>query len=197
MIDPSQINTLVQFYGALADETRLKLIGLLALKPSCGQDLATQLGVSAPTVSHHIHKLKKLDLVTSVREDNTIFYALNTSKLQQLTKGIFAEEEPAPALRKDERQKVISNFFANGRLKDIPVQRKKKLYVFEEILKAFEPERDYTEPEVNQIITGYFEDFCTIRREFVVNGYMTRDKSVYRLNPPDLWSKDANASPSG
>ena len=64
MIDSTQINILVQFYGALADETRLKLIGLLALKPTCGQDLAIQLGVSAPTVSHHISKLKKLDLVS-------------------------------------------------------------------------------------------------------------------------------------
>ena len=194
MMDPSQITTLVQFYGALADETRLKLIGLLALKPTCGQDLATQLGVSAPTVSHHIHKLKKLDLVSSVREDNTIFYALNTSKLQQLTKGIFAEEDTTPAPRKDERQKVISNFFKDGRLKDIPVQRKKKLYVFEEILKAFKADRDYAEPEVNEIITGYFSDFCTIRREFIVNGYMTRDKGTYRLNPPELWTADAKGS---
>ena len=195
MIDPNKINTLVQFYGALADETRLKLIGLLALKPTCGQDLATQLGVSAPTVSHHISTLKKLDLVTSVREDNTIFYALDTTKLQQLTKGIFAEEESVPSPRKDEREKVISNFFIKGRLKDIPVQRKKKLYVFEEILKAFEPERDYTEPELNEMIKGYFDDFCTIRREFIVNGYMTRDKGIYRLNPPELWTTDAKALP--
>ncbi|MBS3950032.1 MAG: metalloregulator ArsR/SmtB family transcription factor [Peptococcaceae bacterium] len=186
MIDPSQINTLVQFYGALADGTRLKLIGLLALKPTCGQDLAMQLGVSAPTVSHHISKLKKLDLVSSVREDNTIFYALNTARLQQLTKGIFAEESPS-APRRDERQKVISNFFANGRLKDIPVQRKKKLYVLEEILKAFVAERDYSEAEINDIIKGYFDDYCTIRREFIMNRYMSRDKGVYRLNPPELW----------
>lgn len=193
MIDPNQIDSLVQFYGTLADETRLKLIGLLALKPTCGQDLATQLGVSAPTVSHHISKLKKLDLITSVREDNTIFYALHTAKLQQLTKAIFAEEEATPVPRKDERQKVISNFFKNGRLKDIPVQRKKKLYVFEEILKAFEADRDYTEPEVNETIKVYFDDFCTIRREFIMNCYITRDKGIYRRNPPERWTSDSKA----
>lgn len=187
MIDPKQISTLVEFYGTLADQTRLKLIGLLALKPSCGQDLAVELGVSAPTISHHINKLKHLGLVTSVREDNTIFYSLNTTKLHELSKAIFAEEETALAPLKDERQKVLSNFFVNGKLKDIPVQRKKKLFVFEEILKAFAPDRDYLETEVNEIIKNYFNDFCTIRREFIMNRYMTRDKGVYRVNPPEMW----------
>ncbi|MBT9136874.1 MAG: Transcriptional repressor SdpR [Firmicutes bacterium] len=186
MIDPSRINTLVQFYGALADETRLKLVGLLALRPTCGQDLATELGVSAPTVSHHISKLKALGLVVSVREDNAIYYALNTAKLQHLAKEMFAEDS-RPAPPKDERQKVISNFFESGRLRCLPVQYKKKLYVLQELLKAFVPKRDYLETEVNEIIKMSFDDYCTIRREFVMNRYMDRDRGVYRLNPPELW----------
>lgn len=187
MIDTQLMDTLVEFYGIMADQTRLKMIGLLALKPTCGQDLAAELGVSAPTVSHHIAKLKKLELVTSVREENTVFYSLNTDRLQQLTKAIFKEDEPKPDKPRDEREKVLRNFFVNGRLKDIPVQRKKKLYVYEEILKAFRPDRDYPESEVNELIKGYFDDFCTIRREFIVNRYMTRDKGIYRVNPPELW----------
>lgn len=189
MIDPATMDTLVAFYGALADATRLKLIGLLALKPMCGSDLATELAVSAPTVSHHIGKLKQLDLVKSVREDNTVYYSLNTERLQQLSRAVFREEESesAPRPRKDEREKVLSTFFSGGKLKEIPVQRKKKLYVFEEILKAFDPEKTYSEQEVNEVIKEYFHDYCTIRREFIINGYMSRDKGVYRLNPMELW----------
>lgn len=189
MIDSEQINSLVEFFGALADETRLRLIGLLALRPTCGQDLATALGVSAPTVSHHISKLKKLGLVNSVREDNTIFYSLDTTKLHQFSKAIFADDEPTLTQPRDERQKVIANFFTNGRLKDMPVQRKKKLIVLEEILKAFEEGKEYSEPEVNEIVKRFFDDFCTIRREFIINRYMSRDKGVYRLNPPEQWIK--------
>ncbi|MBT9133985.1 MAG: hypothetical protein DDT39_01301 [Firmicutes bacterium] len=37
MLDSSRTETLVAFYGTPADATRLKLIGLLALKPMCGQ----------------------------------------------------------------------------------------------------------------------------------------------------------------
>lgn len=187
MVDPSTVETLVAFYSALADATRLKLIGLLALKPMCGSDLANELAVSAPTVSHHIGKLKQLNLVKSVREDNTVYYSLNTERLHQLNRAVFREEEhsTSPRPRKDEREKVLCAFFSEGKLKEIPVQRKKKLYVFEEILKAFDPKRTYTEQEVNDIIKGYFHDYCAIRREFIINGYMSRDKGIYRMGTAD------------
>ncbi|MBT9152316.1 MAG: hypothetical protein DDT35_00531 [Firmicutes bacterium] len=57
----------------------------------------------------------------------------------------------------------------------------------QELLQAFVPKRDYLETEVNEIIKMSFDDYCTIRREFVMNRYMDRDRGVYRLNPPELW----------
>lgn len=192
MINPEQIETLVEFHKTLADETRLKMIGLLALRPTCGQDLAEQLGVSTPTVSHHISKLKKLDLVKSVRENNTIYYSLDVGKLNTLTKGILANEEPveaAPVVRGDERQKVLRNFMENGRVKEMPTQRKRRLYILEEILKSFSSDREYTENEVNEIIEAIYDDYCTVRREFIMFGYMERANGIYRVNPCDKWYK--------
>jgi biotin operon repressor len=172
MLDSSRMESLVAFYGTLADATRLKLIGLLALKPMCGADLARELGVSAPTVSHHIGKLKALDLVKSVREDTAVYYSLQTERLHSLSKDIFGGE---------------GTFFAEGRLKDIPVQLKKRRYVYEEMLKAFDPARTYSEQEINEIIKRYHPDYCTIRREFIIYGYMSRDNGVYQVNPPEKW----------
>ncbi|MBS4054500.1 MAG: metalloregulator ArsR/SmtB family transcription factor [Thermaerobacter sp.] len=184
MVDVSRMEALVEFYGALADATRLKLIGLLAVKPMCGSELARELEVSAPTVSHHIGRLKRLELVKSVREDTTIYYALDTDRLHALNRSVFgeAENKDTPRPKRDERQKVLDAFFVGGRLKDLPVQRKKKLYALEEILKLFEPERIYTEDEVNEHIKTVFQDYCTIRREFIINGYMRRDKGMYQVN---------------
>jgi len=188
MLDSTRMETLVAFYGTLADATRLKLIGLLAVKPRCGADLARELGVSAPTVSHHIGKLKALELVQSVREDTTVYYSLHTERLHSLNKAIFGEDsEPAIPKAKDERQKVLATFFSGGLLKEIPVQLKKRRYVYEEMLKAFDAVRAYSEPEVNEVIKAYHPDYCTIRREFIINGYMRRDKGTYHLNPKDTW----------
>ncbi len=192
MVNPELIETLVEFHKTLADETRLKLVGLLALKPTCGQDLAEQLGVSTPTVSHHIGRLKKLDLVTSVRENNTIYYSINVQKLRELTKAILANEEPVepvPTQRPDERQKTLNNFMENGRVKEMPTQRKRRLYILEELLKGFATDRDYSEAEVNEIIEEKYDDYCTVRREFVMFGYMERDHGIYRVNAETKWYK--------
>lgn len=192
MINQELLGTLVEFHKILADETRLKLIGLLSLRPWCGQDLALELGVSAPTISHHIGKLKKLQLVNALREDNTIYYALDVGRLRELNRALLSQEDPAESVpvtkeRLDERQKAIRDFFADDRLKALPAQRKKKLFVLEEILKAFESGREYQESEVNAVILRFFDDFCTIRREFIMNGYMRRDKGIYTVNPEEEW----------
>jgi biotin operon repressor len=190
MISEEMLATLLEFHKTLADETRLKMIGLLALKPYCGQELSEHLGVTAPTVSHHIAKLKNLGLVRSVREDNNVYYSLDVDRLHELTKGVLGQEEqPQPRpVKLDERQKVLATFMdKDGHVKELPVQRKRKLYVLQEILKRFEPGRNYTEKEVNEIIKAVFEDYCTVRREFIMNNYMSRENAIYRLNPEDQW----------
>ena len=77
------------------------------------------------------------------------------------------------------RQKILRAFFEYGRLKSLPAQRKKKLVVLEEIVKAFEKNRVYTEREVNLIIADYFDDFCTIRRDMISEGLMERSSEGY------------------
>ena len=77
------------------------------------------------------------------------------------------------------RQKVIDAFFEYGRLKSIPAQRKKERIVLEEIAKAFEPDRIYSEREVNIIIADYHDDFCTIRRDMISERLLDRDSRGY------------------
>jgi hypothetical protein len=87
-------------------------------------------------------------------------------------------------------EKVIQNFFdKNGRLKNIPSQRKKKMYVFEHMLQGLEMGRSYTEKEIDAFIKQFHDDHCTIRREFIINHYMHREDGMYTLNPPEQWAK--------
>lgn len=62
----------------------------------------------------------------------------------------------------------------------IPSQRKKARIVYEEIAKAFEFDRDYSEREVNIIIADYHDDFCTIRRDMIAENLLERDNMIYR-----------------
>lgn len=76
---------------------------------------------------------------------------------------------------------VVGAFFKNGKLVQIPAKRSKRIVVLEKILVEFGNKDAYHESEVNDIIRQYHDDVCTIRREFIMNRYMTRKDGYYRL----------------
>lgn len=76
---------------------------------------------------------------------------------------------------------VISAFFKDGKLSQIPAKRSKRIVVLERLLADFSDKESYPEREVNDILRRYHDDVATIRREFIMNRYMTRDGGVYKL----------------
>jgi excisionase family DNA binding protein len=81
----------------------------------------------------------------------------------------------------DEKAQILKSFFdPEGRLVSIPSRRKKRLVILDRLLQEFEPDRDYPEIEVNEILRRFHEDVCTLRREFIANKLMVREASVYR-----------------
>lgn len=82
------------------------------------------------------------------------------------------------------RDSVVRNFTdREGRLKSIPAQLKKKLVVLEHLVEGLETDRAYEESEINAYIRLYHEDYATLRREFIVQGFMSRDQEIYRRTP--------------
>lgn len=75
--------------------------------------------------------------------------------------------------------RVVATFFDGDRLKQIPTQFKKRLVVLRRLRDAFERERVYTEPEVNQVLSRFNEDFATLRRELIETGLLVRHKGEY------------------
>jgi excisionase family DNA binding protein len=82
--------------------------------------------------------------------------------------------------RLDARAKVERSFFKDGRLVEIPAQRKKRVYILERLLQEFEPNRVYSEPEINDILRRFHDDVCTLRREFIMQKMMVRAEGKYR-----------------
>jgi excisionase family DNA binding protein len=79
-------------------------------------------------------------------------------------------------------QQIVDRFMKDGRFKTLPVQRKKRKYILEHILGQFEHNRVYTEREINEKITEFHDDYCQVRREFVVEKMMSRKDGKYRRN---------------
>ncbi|MTH54293.1 metalloregulator ArsR/SmtB family transcription factor [Bacillus mangrovi] len=188
-----QLNRLVQFHKALGDPTRLRIIAILAGGPKHGQALAGILGLTPPTITHHISKLKEINAVDQKREKNTIYYYLKEKVIENYAGDIIRLIQPGEEVRvkelTGEQMKIVHNYLdKEGKLKTIPSQRKRKLMVLYYIAQSFSPGRKYPEKELNEAIKLFHEDFATIRREFIVNGIMYRDNSIYELNPKELWA---------
>ncbi len=175
---------LVAFFQGLADVTRLKLVGLLAQREQSVEELVTALDVRQPTVSHHLAKLRMLGLVKLRKEGQTHFYSLDEEFLRRTARSVLSVEglaQFAPAEGGATwESKVLQTFFGpDGRLKEIPTQRKKRDVVLRRLVEEFERGRTYSEAEVNEVLRRFHDDVATLRREFIMVKLMKRENNQY------------------
>jgi len=76
--------TLNTAFKAIADPTRRDILRLLRTAEMNAGELAAHFDMTKPTMSHHFSVLKEAGLVTSRREGQTIWYALNTTVLEDV-----------------------------------------------------------------------------------------------------------------
>lgn len=175
----TRFEELLSFFKALGDENRLKIVGLLAQKSLCVEEMAAILDLSPATVSHHLRKLAQAGLVAASAEGYYNVYSLQTETLHELSKRLLSTETFQDTARTLDLgsydRKVLRDFLEDGRLKTIPAQRKKRDVILRYILEEFEPGRRYAESEVNEIIGSFHDDYATIRREFIMREMMDRE----------------------
>ena len=187
-------DTLLSFFKVLANENRLKIVGILSHTECSVEDLAARLQLKEPTVSHHLNKLKELNLVAMRSQGNTHFYQLNVDTLSDLNKSLLSPEQMASWTQNIPtdawEEKVLRNYLNGDRLKEIPASRKKRLVVLQWLVEKFEQEKTYTEKEVNQILSKYHDDCATLRREFIGYQLMQRDNGIYQRLASDNWQNE-------
>jgi biotin operon repressor len=187
MSETELMPALVRLFKGLADPTRLRMIAAMVDRGRCGQDLAAEVGISPATVSHHLRVLSEAGLLRETRQPPYTFYQLDLEQLQSAVKAVSSpkrvRELASTASVDDDTRDVLRAFFDGPRLIALPVQRRKKEIVLEELLRRLPRRREYREPELNKFIEAVHPDFCTIRREWIMGGYMEREAGVYRLAP--------------
>src|SRR5688500_18896500 len=188
----------VRFFKALADESRLRIVGLLAERERSVEELAERLGVTPPTVSHHLNRLKEIGLVQMEAQGTTHLYRLDTKTLNGFKKEVFSPERIAALTASESERRgaagtvggagdegdeferrVMRDYFDGERLKQVPMQRKKRWVVLRWLAERFQQERRYTEKEVNAIIKRHHEDTAWLRRELVDGRLMRREGGMY------------------
>lgn len=95
-IDEVTAGAMAPMLGALADPVRLRILSMLMAAPdgsACGCDLEEPLGLSQPTVSHHLKVLREAGLVTGERNGRWVHYRVVPERLEEIA-GALA---PVPA----------------------------------------------------------------------------------------------------
>ncbi|HNZ08002.1 MAG TPA: metalloregulator ArsR/SmtB family transcription factor [Candidatus Cloacimonadota bacterium] len=172
----------LQLIKSLADESRLQILALLRKQAYCVEDLAELTSLAESTVSAHLKKLQAAGLVYSVKQQYYSVYHLKTGLLKTSLEDLLPHLESQPKdARAILRDKVLKAYFKDGICVRLPVQNKKRWIVYQEVIRRFEPQRDYTEPEINELIKSIHADYCLIRRELVDEGVLAREHGIYRL----------------
>ncbi len=76
--------SLNETFRALSDPTRRQILDLLRRGEMTAGALADRFDMTKPSMSHHFAVLKEADLVTSRREGQQIWYALNTTVVEDV-----------------------------------------------------------------------------------------------------------------
>jgi DNA-binding transcriptional ArsR family regulator len=171
---------LVEFFKALGDGSRLRMVGLLAERPHTVEELGEALGIGVSTVSHHLARLSRIGLVDTRTESYYTLYALRPEVLPGLAKKLLAHAQPArPAAEQDLAafdRKVLATFTSSdGRILAFPTQEKKVHVLLRHVVPAFSHGVRYPEKRVNEILSRYNEDTARLRRWLVEYGYMKRE----------------------
>lgn len=179
----------IQLFKCLSDATRLEMLRALSQGPKYVELLSERLQRSPSTISFHLKKLEEAGLVAIQKEQYYTVATLRNDLLDQKLSQIICLDHgscDAQAVRERQyRQKVLEHLFEDGKLKTIPVQRKKRRIILEKIAERFVYDRIYPEKEVNLIIAEFHDDFCTLRREMIAEGIMERNNGMYRLRNND------------
>lgn len=181
MTDNERLTALLGFFKALADENRLRIVGLLAQQPCTVGALAAELGLGISTTSHHLSKLAKAGLVAARAEGHYYLYSLQADRVRSMAQRLLQEGAQLPGPADDSMEdaferKVIATFTdESGRITAFPAQQKKVLVLLRHVLKAFEPGVRYPEKKVNEILSRYNADTARLRRSLVEFGMMDRE----------------------
>lgn len=75
-------------FKAMNDPVRRQILKMLRKKDMTAGDIAAKFEMTAPSISHHLEKLKRAGLVTTVKQGQFVLYSINTTIIDDLLEYI-------------------------------------------------------------------------------------------------------------
>lgn len=178
-----------RFEALLASESRYlnltdnqKMLLELLHSGLSDHEIAVSMGISDSTVRHQKftfrEKAKQAKLYLAV-------YGLMMERQQSGKERIAPMHQHARMVdsryvtTEREREKILAGAFSSLsplKLRAFSPKEKKKIVILAEIAEQFEQDRQYTEQQVNEVLSGIYDDYATLRRYLIAYGFMERTK---------------------
>jgi ArsR family transcriptional regulator, arsenate/arsenite/antimonite-responsive transcriptional repressor len=100
VLSQDEAERLAKLFKALGDPTRVRLLSMIAATEggeACICDLTAPVGLSQPTVSHHMKQLVDAGLVTRDQRGKWAYYAVVDEALEFLSASLGSRKVAAPA----------------------------------------------------------------------------------------------------
>ena len=93
-VTPDTVARYADMLAAMGAEPRLRIVRLLLAAHPTGMiagDIGTELEIAPSTLSHHLDRLKREEVVKVRREGTFLWYTANAETLEDLLQFLFAE----------------------------------------------------------------------------------------------------------
>lgn len=160
--------------GLLGDQDRLRVVSAIALGARTIDDVAKTCELDPQDVRRVLPRLIAAGVVADgggLRVETAPFRKAGRERPARQRELSGATPEQA---------RVLRNFVEDGRLKSIPVRAAQRRVVLEYLATQFDADAEYTEPQVNEVLQRFHEDYASLRRYLVDERLLARDRGRYR-----------------
>ena len=84
MPSKASLKKMTNFFYAFSDDTRLKIIMLLSIKPLCVGEITNILDLNQTTISHQLKILRSLNIVSCDRAGKNIIYYIKNNGIENV-----------------------------------------------------------------------------------------------------------------
>ncbi len=182
-------NRAVGFFKALANENRLKILGLLARQEYTGEELAAILAIQPATVSHHLARLLEIGLVSARAEGYYCVYALRAEQLREqsdehVSVDAFLRLTHDLDLQAYENRVLHEYVQPDNRIQEIPGQIRPRKIILNFAIRKFKPGVRYSEKQVDRILRKIHDDPAALRNALLTFKLLTQDENGYWRGKP-------------
>jgi biotin operon repressor len=182
---PGDSQELAARCAALADESRLRLVALLARRPHFGEELAELLGLKPATISHHLRRLREVGLVRAEKQSPYVLYRLHRAPLTELAALLGRPGELAAQMGLPSEEELSEHILRGllddeGRLRAIPRQRRHRAVLLRFLARHFDTGRIYPEREIRRVLLRFHDDPQALLDLLLQTGWLQRSGSVLR-----------------